>query len=82
MNKGSFALFVALLLVVVGAQAIVVVKDTEKAILLKLGAFERTSKSGLNFKVPLMDTAIKFEGRLRTLIRNQIESYQANQNLY
>lgn len=60
-------LFVALLLLIVGAQAIVVVKDTEKAILLKLGAFERTLNPGLNFKVPLMDTAIKFEGRLRTL---------------
>jgi membrane protease subunit HflC len=67
MNKGNFVIFVALLLLVVGAQAIVVVKDTEKAILLKLGAFERTLNPGLNFKVPLMDTAIKFEGRLRTL---------------
>jgi len=67
MNKGNFLLFVALLLLVVGVQAIVVVKDTEKAILLKLGAFERTLSPGLNFKVPLMDTAIKFEGRLRTL---------------
>jgi membrane protease subunit HflC len=67
MNKGNFVLFVALLLLIVGAQAIVVVKDTEKAILLKLGAFERTLNPGLNFKVPLMDTAIKFEGRLRTL---------------
>jgi membrane protease subunit HflC len=67
MNKGNFIIFVALLLLVVGAQAIIVVKDTEKAILLKLGAFERTLNPGLNFKVPLMDTAIKFEGRLRTL---------------
>lgn len=67
MNKGNFVLFVALLLLVVGAQAVVIVKDTEKAILLKLGAFERTLNPGLNFKVPLMDTAIKFEGRLRTL---------------
>ena len=67
MNKGNFVLFVALLLLVVVAQAVVVVKDTEKAILLKLGAFERTLNPGLNFKVPLMDTAIKFEGRLRTL---------------
>ena len=67
MNKGNFVLFIALLLLVVGAQAIVIVKDTEKAILLKLGAFERTLNPGLNFKVPLMDTAIKFEGRLRTL---------------
>ena len=67
MNKRNFVLFVALLLLVVGAQAIVIVKDTEKAILLKLGAFERTLNPGLNFKVPIMDTAIKFEGRLRTL---------------
>jgi len=67
MNKGNFVLFVALLLLIVGVQSIVVVKDTEKAILLKLGAFERTLSPGLNFKVPLMDTAIKFEGRLRTL---------------
>ena len=67
MNKGNFLLFVALLLLVVGVQAIVIVKDTEKAILLKLGAFERTLNPGLYFKVPLMDTAIKFEGRLRTL---------------
>jgi len=67
MNKGNFVLFVALLLLIVGVQSIVVVKDTEKAILLKLGAFERTLNPGLNFKVPLMDTAIKFEGRLRTL---------------
>ena len=67
MNKRNFVLFVALLLLVVGAQAVVIVKDTEKAILLKLGAFERTLNPGLNFKVPIMDTAIKFEGRLRTL---------------
>jgi membrane protease subunit HflC len=67
MSKGNFALFVALLLIVVAAQSIVIVKDTEKAILLKLGAFERVLDPGLNFKVPLMDTAIKFEGRLRTL---------------
>lgn len=67
MSKGNFALFVALLLIVVAAQSIVIVRDTEKAILLKLGAFERVLDPGLNFKVPLMDTAIKFEGRLRTL---------------
>lgn len=67
MSKGNFALFVALLLIVVAAQSIVIVKDTEKAILLKLGAFERVLDPGLNFKVPLLDMAIKFEGRLRTL---------------
>ena len=42
-------------------------RDTEKAILLKLVAFERTLDPGLNFKVPFVDSVIKFEGRLRTL---------------
>ena len=58
---------ISLVIIIVLAQSIVIVKDTEKALLLKLGAFERTLEPGLNFKIPLMDTALKFEGRLRTL---------------
>ena len=58
---------ISLVIIIVLAQSVVIVKDTEKALLLKLGAFERTLEPGLNFKIPLMDTALKFEGRLRTL---------------
>ena len=67
MNNSSLIGIISLILIVVLAQSVVIVKDTEKAILLKLGAFERTLEPGLNFKIPFMDTAIKFEGRLRTL---------------
>ena len=67
MNSNSLIGIISLILIVVLAQSVVIVKDTEKAILLKLGAFERTLEPGLNFKIPFMDTAIKFEGRLRTL---------------
>ena len=67
MNSNSLIGIISLILIVVLAQSVVIVKDTEKAILLKLGAFERTLEPGLNFKIPFMDTAIKFDGRLRTL---------------
>ena len=32
-----------------------------------MGAFERLLEPGLNFKVPFLDSVLKFEGRLRTL---------------
>ena len=44
-----------------------IVRDTEKAILLKLGAFEKTIEPGLSFKIPFIDDVMKFEARLRTL---------------
>lgn len=67
MNKNTFITILVLLVITLIFQSVVVVRDTEKAILLKLGAFERTLDPGLNFKVPFVDSVIKFEGRLRTL---------------
>lgn len=67
MNRNTILGLVLLLIIVLAAQSIVIVKDTEKAILLKLGAFERLLEPGLNFKVPFLDSVLKFEGRLRTL---------------
>ena len=67
MNKNTFITVLVLLVITLIFQSVVVVRDTEKAILLKLGAFERTLDPGLNFKVPFVDSVIKFEGRLRTL---------------
>ena len=66
MNK-AFTTFLAVLIILTLAQSFVIVRDTEKAILLKLGAFERTLEPGLNFKIPFVDNVIKFEGRLRSL---------------
>ena len=67
MNKGSLALLLTLVLIFLASQTIVIVRDTEKAILLKLGAFERTIEPGLSFKIPFIDDVMKFEARLRTL---------------
>ena len=67
MNKSSLALLLTLVLIFLASQSIVIVRDTEKAILLKLGAFERTIEPGLTFKIPFIDDVMKFEARLRTL---------------
>ena len=67
MTRNGFITLLVLLVITIIFQSVVVVRDTEKAILLKLGAFERTLDPGLNFKVPFIDSVIKFEGRIRTL---------------
>ena len=67
MNRSTLTTLLVLLIITALAQSVVIVRDTEKAILLKLGAYERTLDSGLNFKVPFIDNVIKFEGRLRSL---------------
>ncbi|MAI03671.1 MAG: HflC protein [Gammaproteobacteria bacterium] len=67
MTRNGFITILVLLVITIIFQSVVVVRDTEKAILLKLGAFERTLNPGLNFKVPFVDSVIKFEGRIRTL---------------
>ena len=67
MTRNGFITLLVLLVISIIFQSVVVVRDTEKAILLKLGAFERTLDPGLNFKVPFVDSVIKFEGRIRTL---------------
>ena len=67
MNRNTILGLVLLLIIVLATQSLVIVKEIEKAILLKLGAFERLLEPGLNFKVPFLDRVLKFEGRLRTL---------------
>ncbi len=67
MTRNGFITLLVLLVITIIFQSVVIIRDTEKAILLKLGAFERTLDPGLNFKVPFVDSVIKFEGRIRTL---------------
>ena len=67
MSKSGFITLLVVLVITALLQSIVIVRDTEKAILLKLGAFERTLEPGLNFKIPFIDTVTKFEARLRSL---------------
>ena len=54
MTRNGFITLLVLLVITIIFQSVVVVRDTEKAILLKLGAFERTLDPGLNFKVPFV----------------------------
>ena len=61
MNRNGFITLLVVLVLTALFQSVVIVRDTEKAILLKLGAFERTLEPGLNFKIPFIDTVTKFE---------------------
>ena len=56
MNRNGFITLLVVLVLTALVQSVVIVRDTEKAILLKLGAFERTLEPGLNFKIPFIDT--------------------------
>ena len=49
MNRNGFITLLVVLVLTALVQSVVIVRDTEKAILLKLGAFERTLEPGLNF---------------------------------
>ena len=67
MTRNGFITLLVVLVLTALVQSVVIVRDTEKAILLKLGAFERTLEPGLNFKIPFIDTVTKFEARIRSL---------------
>ena len=59
---------VAIALIVVGINVIVVVRETERAVLLRFGELVRSDlKPGLHFKIPLIDVVRKFDGRLLTV---------------
>ena len=81
MNRNGFITLLVVLVLTALVQSVVIVRDTEKAILLKLGAFERTLEPGLNFKIPFIDTVTKFEARIRSLDTHLTECFQAKQNL-
>ena len=59
------ALFIAL---IVASSTLYVVKETERAVLLKFGEVVNPDvKPGLHFKVPVMHVVRKFDGRILTL---------------
>lgn len=66
--KNMFAGIVLFLAVVLGADAIFVVKETERAILLRFGNIVRADLSpGLHFKLPFVNTVRKFDARVLTV---------------
>jgi modulator of FtsH protease HflC len=61
-------LFIALLGLVVASQASYVVKETERAVVLKFGEIvEADVQPGLHFKIPVMNEVKKFDARILTM---------------
>lgn len=66
--KNILAGLVLFLIVVVGANSIFVIKQTERAILLRFGNVQDADLApGLHFKLPWVNTVRKFDGRVMTV---------------
>ena len=66
--RSVVGLVVIALAVMLGADSIYVVKETERAVVLRFGALVETNvQPGLHFKLPLADIVRKFDGRVLTV---------------
>ncbi|MDP2142038.1 MAG: protease modulator HflC [Gammaproteobacteria bacterium] len=66
--KNMFAGIVLFLVVVLGSDALFVVKETERAILLRFGdVVDADIAPGLHFKLPFVNTVRKFDARVLTV---------------
>lgn len=66
--KNMMAGLILFLVVVGGANSLFVVKETERAILLRFGTVERADlEPGLHFKIPWVNTVRKFDARVLTV---------------
>ncbi len=66
--KNAFAGILIFLLFVAGSDAVYIVKQTERAILLRFGQIvEADIAPGLHFKLPWVNTVRKFDGRVLTV---------------
>lgn len=66
-TRGMVILFVIVAAIVLAANSVVVVLQTQKAVLLEFGAVKRELSPGLHFKLPFINQVIKFDGRVLTL---------------
>ena len=66
--RSVVGIVVIALAVMLGADSVYVVKETERAVVLRFGALVETNVSpGLHFKFPLADIVRKFDGRVLTV---------------
>jgi membrane protease subunit HflC len=66
--KNFVAGAVLFLIVVVGANSVFVVKETERAVMLQFGNIVQTDiPSGLHFKIPYVNSVRKFDARILTV---------------
>ena len=67
-SKTIVGLVVAAILLLVGANSLFIVSQTERAVLLQFGrVVEPDLKPGLHVKIPIVNQVRKFDGRLLTL---------------
>ena len=65
--KNFFAIGLVLLVVVIAANSLYIVKETERAVLLQFGELVNADlEPGLHVKVPLVNTVRKFDARIQT----------------
>ncbi len=68
MNKSSYLLVFAALLVAIGFNSFFIVDEKEKAIVLQFGEAVRTDIDvGLSFKLPIVQEVKKYDARIQTL---------------
>ncbi|RDL42987.1 protease modulator HflC [Marinomonas piezotolerans] len=69
MKNLSFSIiFLLLVIVLVGSQTLYVVKETERAVVLKFGEIvEDNVQPGLHFKIPVMNEVKTFDARILTM---------------
>lgn len=66
--KNAFAGIIIFILFIAGSEAMYIVKQTERAILLRFGQIvEADIPPGLHFKMPWVNTVRKFDGRVLTV---------------
>ena len=66
-TRGMVIAFVLVAIVVLAANSVVVVSQTQKAVQLEFGAVKAELSPGLHFKKPFINEVIKFDGRILTL---------------
>ncbi|MDX1491142.1 MAG: protease modulator HflC [Pseudohongiellaceae bacterium] len=66
--KNTFALLVILIFFLAASSSLFVVKETERAILLRFGEVQQADiEPGLHVKIPWVNTVRKFDGRILTI---------------
>lgn len=81
-NQGIFLLLLLALVLLVASNGMFVVREIDRAVLLTFGEVTNANVSpGLHFKVPFMQSVIKFDGRIQTLDA-ETESYMTSEKNY
>lgn len=67
-NRSFVTIFLLAIVVFVAANSLFVVRETERAVMLRFGAIAQADiKPGLHFKIPFVNTVRKFDSRLLTV---------------